>query len=279
MGVGILGILGNSFCAHRTFHFFDRGREVLSGRRPQSLGSRCVPPTHRRGTPPGGACGALQWTRDVAPGQWLCNAAILKALRDRKDVTWPLPAEHNFVDKSNTQRYRIDDTRWRPGKQVEREHTDRTMVQHSTKSCTLNYVHVGFLPCVCARVCVCVWTRIYTWADGMFPTTHVYPHAYDGCDVVPHSGRWASRRGLCWPVARTFPGFLRPAGRGVGTRNYIVVVGLTSLSSGFATAVAEHLQTDAAAFVMRMAGSPSLGVNIHLGMQLFYFQLIHFLIN
>ena len=47
---------------------------------------------------------------------------------------------------------------------------------------------------------------------------------------------------------RTFQGFRRGGGRGVGTRNMIVVMGTTSSTAGFARSLAQALQPAAAAF-------------------------------
>jgi altronate dehydratase len=38
-------------------------------------------------------------------------------------------------------------------------------------------------------------------------------------------------------AALTFPGFLRPGGRGVGTRNFVVIIGTTSASAGYVRAL------------------------------------------
>ena len=104
-------------------------------------------------------------TKDIAPGQWLCNGSILQVLKLRHDVRWELPDESNFVDKSNTERYQIDD-HWRPGRQV----------------------------------------------------------------------------GRCTDL-QTFWGYRRAGNRGVGTRNFVVVVGLTALTSSFAIALADRSQS------------------------------------
>ncbi len=45
----------------------------------------------------------------------------------------------------------------------------------------------------------------------------------------------------------TFPGFPRPGGRGTGTRNYVVLLGTSSLTGGFVRALAEMLQPAVAA--------------------------------
>ena len=44
------------------------------------------------------------------------------------------------------------------------------------------------------------------------------------------------------PTAGTFHGFARPQPRGTGTRNFLVVIGLTSNDAALATAVAERLR-------------------------------------
>ena len=44
----------------------------------------------------------------------------------------------------------------------------------------------------------------------------------------------------------TFKGFPRPAGRGTGTRNYIILLGTSSLTGGFVRALEERLQPDLA---------------------------------
>ena len=92
-------------------------------------------------------------TRDIAPGDYICNADILDALRVRK-VDFTLPDRPNFEDRVVP--YELDETTFKPGEQVPL--SDR-------------------------------------------------PPAFDGFD--------------------------RGAARGVGTRNYIVLLGITSQTAGF----------------------------------------------
>ncbi|MYA76148.1 MAG: altronate dehydratase [Gemmatimonadetes bacterium] len=92
-------------------------------------------------------------TRDIAPGDYLCNADILDALRVRQ-VDFTLPDRPNFEDRVVP--YELDETTFKPGEQVPL--SDR-------------------------------------------------PPAFDGFD--------------------------RGAARGVGTRNYIVLLGITSQTAGF----------------------------------------------
>ena len=98
--------------------------------------------------------------RSLAPGEYVCNDKILKALADR-DIDFALPAEANFADTIET--YELDEATFRPGEQVERIESDRT-----------------------------------------------------------------------------FHGYRRDGGRGVGTRNFVVVLSVTSRTNGFARHAAER---------------------------------------
>ena len=93
-------------------------------------------------------------TRAIAPGDYVCNQKMIDSLSIR-NLPFVLPETSNFSDKMAP--YRLDETEFRPGKQVSRHTSER-----------------GFL------------------------------------------------------------GYRRPGNRGVGTRNYIVVMGTTSRTSGFA---------------------------------------------
>lgn len=53
--------------------------------------------------------------RDIAPGDYACNASILAILRDRS-IDFQLPGEPNFQD--HIEPYRMDESRFRPGEQV-----------------------------------------------------------------------------------------------------------------------------------------------------------------
>ena len=99
-------------------------------------------------------------TRDLVPGEYVCNEKILAALAER-DIDFELPAGANFLDTIET--YELDEASFVPGEQVER-------------------------------------------ADS----------------------------------GATFDGYRRPGGRGVGTRNFVVVLATTSHSNGFAREVAER---------------------------------------
>jgi altronate dehydratase len=103
-------------------------------------------------------------TRDLSPGDYLCNERILRALGER-DLDFALPAEANFTDRFD--RFDLATARIEPGVQVA-------------------------------------------------------PVAVPG----------------------TFAGYGRPGGRGVGTRNFLVVIGLTSNDAAVATAVAERVRRD-----------------------------------
>lgn len=92
-------------------------------------------------------------TRDIAPGDYICNADILDALRVR-NVDFALPDQPNFEDRVVP--YELDESAFNPGEQV--------------------------------------------------PV----------CDSPP-----------------TFEGFDRGTARGVGTRNFIVLLGITSQTAGF----------------------------------------------
>lgn len=102
-------------------------------------------------------------TRDLAPGEYVCNGKILKALAER-DIDFELPAEANFVD--TIEAFNLDETTFVPGEQVATN-----------------------------------------------------------------------------PSGATFDGYRRPGGRGVGTRNFLVVLAITSRANGFARQVVERVRT------------------------------------
>ena len=106
-------------------------------------------------------------TRDLEPGEYVCNERILSALSAR-DIDFALPEAANFVDTIET--YTLDEARFTPGAQV-----------------------------------------------------------------APAA------------TAATFEGFRRPGGRGVGTRNFVVVLATTSRANGFVRAVAERAAAGAPA--------------------------------
>ncbi len=99
---------------------------------------------------------------DIQPGQYICNADILKALRGR-DIDIDLPSQPNF--ESEIPPFRLSEADFLPG----------------------------------------------------------------------------SPTGLCERPG-TFKGFPRPVGRGTGTRNYIVLLGTSSLTGGFVRALEEKLR-------------------------------------
>lgn len=96
-------------------------------------------------------------TRAIAAGDYVCNAAMLEALRGR-NLPFELPAEPNFED--HAVEYVLDEARFQPGQQVPR-----------------------------------------------------------------------------YPEPRYFQGYPRAGGRGVGTRNHLVVLALTSRVAGFVRAL------------------------------------------
>ena len=98
--------------------------------------------------------------RPLAPGEYVCNEKILKALAER-GIDFPLPGEANFAD--TIEAWRLDEGSFRPGEQVARIESDRT-----------------------------------------------------------------------------FQGYRRGGGRGVGTRNFVVVLAVTSRANGFARHAAEQ---------------------------------------
>lgn len=102
-------------------------------------------------------------TRNLRPGEYLCNERILAALGAR-ELDFELPSSPNFTDRFD--RFELEASRIVPGRQVE-------------------------------------------------------PAA----------------------VQRTFSGFARSSRRGVGTRNFLVVIGLTSIDAALATAVAQRARS------------------------------------
>ncbi|MEX1019142.1 MAG: UxaA family hydrolase, partial [Litorilinea sp.] len=100
-------------------------------------------------------------TRDIAPGEYVCNADILEALNLR-NLDFALPTVPNFADSIAP--YELDESRFAPAQQVERYTEDRT-----------------------------------------------------------------------------FMGYWRSARRGVGTRNYIVLLGTTSRTGSFVKQLERHL--------------------------------------
>ena len=106
-------------------------------------------------------------SRDLEPGEYLCNERILKALAER-DIDFALPEQANFVDRFEP--YELAENEIVPGEQV---------------------------PLVAAPA--------------------------------------------------TFEGYFRGSGRGVGTRNVLVVLGLTSSDAALASAVAQRARAQAEA--------------------------------
>src|SRR5438270_5827219 len=101
-------------------------------------------------------------SRDIAPGEYVCNDKILKVLHQRR-VDFPIPADPNFRDYYVP--FKLDESKFRPGHQVER-----------------------------------------------------------------------------YPNAGTFTGFARPGGRGVGTRNYIAILGTSSRTASYTRALADRFK-------------------------------------
>lgn len=104
----------------------------------------------------------------IRPGQYVCNALMLEALRGRS-IDFEIPAEPNFADFLEP--YDLDVSRFQPG-------------------------------------------------------TPAPPHT----------------------PARTFRGYWRGAARGAGTRNHIVILGVTSQAGSYARRLAENLQPLSAAY-------------------------------
>ena len=109
-----------------------------------------------------------QATRDISPGEYVCNAGMLAEL-GRRNLPFDLPAAPNFADRIEP--YRFDEANFRPGEQVS-------------------------------------------------------PHA----------------------EARTFWGYRRAGGRGVGTRNYIILLGTTSRTAGYVRRLEARLKLTAATY-------------------------------
>jgi len=126
-------------------------------------------------TPIRGEAALLSWgmpfgfaLHDIAPGQYVCNEKILRALHQRH-VDFPLPTAANFRDYYI--RFQLDPSKIRAGSQVE-------------------------------------------------------PYDNPG----------------------TFSGFPREGGRGVGTRNYVAILGTTSRTASYARALADRFKTIGAEF-------------------------------
>lgn len=101
-------------------------------------------------------------TRDLSPGEYVCNEKILKVLAERS-IDFALPAEANFRDHMET--YAFDPGTFKPGAQV---------------------------------------------AQAQVPAT--------------------------------FTGYRRPGNRGVGTRNFVIILAATSDAAAFAEAVASRFE-------------------------------------
>ena len=101
-------------------------------------------------------------SRDITPGNYVCNARILEALGGR-NLDFDLPTEANFNDKITP--YLLEEAQFRPG-------------------------------------------------------TQVAPYDEPG----------------------TFPGYARGDGRGVGTRNFLVILGTSSRTAGYARALEDRLR-------------------------------------
>ena len=145
----------------------DAGTEVDDGGRAYRLAHTVLEGHRFVREPIAGEARLLSWglpfgiaLRPLAPGEYVCNEKILKAL-DERDIDFDLPAEANFVDTIET--YELDERTFRAGEQVEPVESDRT-----------------------------------------------------------------------------FDGYRRGGGRGVGTRNFVVVLAVTSRTNGFARHAAEQ---------------------------------------
>jgi altronate dehydratase len=79
--------------------------------------------------------------RDIAPGNYACNAQILAALRDRS-IDFELPAQPNFED--HIEPYRFDETSFRPGIQVPLHSASRSFLGYRRENTrgvgTRNYI-------------------------------------------------------------------------------------------------------------------------------------------
>ena len=151
------------------------GTEFVFGDRTHRL-SHAILEGHRFAVEPIPAGGILRsWglpfgkaLRTIQPGEYLCNAGILDALRLR-NLDFPLPALANFQDFVAD--FHLDEKTFRPGKQV---------------------------------------------------PLHAQPASFEG--------------------------YARAGGRGVGTRNFIIILGTTSQTASFARALAERLRNEAGAY-------------------------------
>jgi altronate dehydratase len=109
--------------------------------------------------------------REIGPGEYVCNRAVIEILSKRNLAGALLPESPNFEDRVVP--YVFDESAFRPGRQV---------------------------------------------------------------DAAHDAG------------SRTFPGFPRPGSRGAGTRNTIVILGVTSRAAAYARQLAERLQPLARVF-------------------------------
>ncbi|MYC78745.1 altronate dehydratase [Candidatus Poribacteria bacterium] len=134
-------------------HKFELSHTILEGHRFAVQSISETEPLLSWGLPFGFA------TRPISPGDYVCNQKMIDSLSIR-NLPFELPEAPNFSDKMAP--YQLDETAFRPGKQVPRH-----------------------------------------------------------------------------PNERSFLGYQRPGNRGVGTRNYIVVMGTTARTSGFARRLAD----------------------------------------
>eukprot|EP01062_Namystynia_karyoxenos_P007250 TRINITY_DN12547_c0_g1_i1.p1 TRINITY_DN12547_c0_g1~~TRINITY_DN12547_c0_g1_i1.p1 ORF type:complete len:987 (+),score=314.53 TRINITY_DN12547_c0_g1_i1:80-2962(+) len=153
-----------------------RGTTYTWGGRAAVLSHHCLE-GHRfvlEPTPAGGRL--LSWglpfgtaSRALAPGTYLMNDLMLRALKGRRGLGFDLPTETNFVDADSSihGKYELDAARFKPGEQV---------------------------------------------------------------PVDPDA------------AGQTWMGYARPGRRGVGTRNAVVLVGLTVHAAGFTRALEARLQ-------------------------------------
>jgi altronate dehydratase len=146
--------------------------------------------------------------RDLAPGDYVCNEKILKALAER-DIDFPLPEQANFRDHMQT--YEFDAESFRPGEQVPRVEVPATFTGYRRAGArgvgTRNFIIVLATTSDAAAFAESVAARFTDVAD-----THTN---IDGVVAVTHTeGGGGQRPNNLDFVLRTLAGFMLHANVG-----------------------------------------------------------------